>query len=130
MKWTLPLSLIVLRMVKALSRNFFPYTIKSTLNFQKKIVDTRVHNLTGRGGRHLACFCPGESTLIYVHFQCRLRSHADFSGVFICVGCVNFASVLSTSCGCMSVQVRTPIPRNRCPTKAWSPIDIALIKYS
>lgn len=43
-----------------------------------KIADTKVHIIWREAEKHLTRLCPGEPSLIYVHFQCRLRLQPGF----------------------------------------------------
>lgn len=45
-----------------------------------KIADTKVHIIWREAEKHLTRLCPGEPSLIYVHFQCRLRLQPGFFG--------------------------------------------------
>lgn len=90
MKWTLPLSLIVQMTSNLLSWDFFQTKVTFKLC---KIADTKVHIIWREAEKHLTRLCPGEPSLIYVHFQCRLRLQPGFL-VGVC-----------EICSCTRVQV-------------------------
>lgn len=71
-----------------------------------KIADTKVHIIWREAEKHLTRLCPGEPSLIYVHFQCRLRLQPGFFG-----GCLwNLLLYPTKSPEYRSMQGYTPHP--------------------
>lgn len=71
----LAFSLIVQMTSNLLSWDFFQTKVTFKLC---KIADTKVHIIWREAEKHLTRLCPGEPSLIYVHFQCRLRLQPGF----------------------------------------------------